>query len=56
MTLPKQVCREEEERQAFNPPRKVPPAPYVDPVFRAEKEYEQWLYSSPEERKERDRR
>lgn len=36
---------------AFNPRRQVKPAPYVDPILRAEREYEDWLYATPDEKK-----
>lgn len=46
----KEVSKLEEEL-AFNPPRRVQPAPYVDPILRAEREYEDWLFSTPDEKR-----
>ena len=48
----KDVEREQlEEQLAFSPRRKVGPAPYVDPILRAEREYQDWLYATPEEKR-----
>lgn len=51
----KEVDKQQLEiEMAFNHrPRRPPPAHCVDPITRAEREYQDWLFSSPAERMER---